>query len=133
MDRLLSLADAPGAALRDLLRLAARLKADGPDPSLLAGKQVALLFLNPSLRTRTSLELAAASQGAHVVALTPGADAWKVELRRGAVMDGDAAEHLVDAVRVLSEMVDLVGVRTFAGLRSFDEDRAEPVLATVAE
>lgn len=133
MDRLLSLADAPGDALRDLLRLAARLKADGPDPSLLAGRQVALLFLNPSLRTRTSMELAAASQGAHAVALTPGADAWKVELRRGAVMDGDAAEHLVDAVRVLSEMTDLIGVRTFAGLCSFDDDRAEPVLATVAD
>ena len=131
MRRLLSLADLPGDSLRLLLRLAAQMKADGPDPSLLAGKQVALLFLNPSLRTRTSMELAAASLGAHAVALTPGADAWKVELRRGVVMDGDAAEHLVDAVRVLSEMVDLVGVRTFGGLRDFAEDHGEPVLTTV--
>ena len=132
MRRLLSLADAPGAALHDLLRLAERLRTEGPDPRLLAGRQIALLFLNPSLRTRTSMELAAASQGAHAVALTPGADAWKVELVRGVVMDGDAAEHLVDAVRVLAEMVDLIAVRTFAGLRSFDEDRAEPVLSLVA-
>ncbi len=132
MDRLLSLADAPGDGLRALLRLAARIKAEGPDPGLLAGRQVALLFLNPSLRTRTSMELAAASQGAHVVTLTPGADAWKVATERGVVMDGEEAEHLVDAARVLSDMVDLLGVRTFAGMRSFDADRGEPVLTTVA-
>jgi len=132
VDRFLSLADAPGTALAELLRLAARIKAEGPDPSLLAGKQVSLLFLNPSLRTRTSMEFAATSQGAQVVTLAPGADAWKVELERGVVMDGDSVEHLVDAVRVLSEMADLVGVRTFAGMRSFAEDRDEPVLTTIA-
>ncbi len=130
--RLLSLADLPGDALPRLLRLAARLKAEGPDPRLLAGRQVALLFLNPSLRTRASMELAAASQGAHVVALVPGQDSWRIETRRGAVMDGDSQEHLVDAVRVLAEMADLVAVRTFAGLSDFDADRAEPVLSTVA-
>ena len=59
MDRLLSLADAPGERLAELLQLSARMKAEGPDPTLLAGKQIALLFLNPSLRTRTSMELAA--------------------------------------------------------------------------
>jgi len=132
VDNFLSLADAPGDALADLLRLAARIKAEGPDPALLAGKQVSLLFLNPSLRTRTSMEFAATSQGAHVVTLAPGADAWRVELESGVVMDGDAAEHLTDAVRVLSEMADLVGVRTFAGMRSFSDDRTEPVLTAVA-
>jgi N-acetylornithine carbamoyltransferase len=131
MRRFLSLSDAPGDELKDLLRLAARLKAQGPDPTLLAGRQLALLFLNPSLRTRASMELAAQSMGANVVSLSPGADAWKVELRRGVVMDGDAAEHLVEAVRVLSEMSDAVGVRTFAGLKSYEEDRSEPVLSMV--
>src|SRR6185369_9399860 len=62
----------------------------------------------------------------------PGADAWKLETRRGAVMDGDSQEHLVDAVRVMAEMSDLVAVRTFAGLKDADADRSEPILAEVA-
>lgn len=133
MRRFLSLADLPGGRLDDVLRSAAAMKRGGVDPALLAGKSVALLFLNPSLRTRTSMELAATSLGAHAVVLTPGGGAWQVETRRGAVMDGDCPEHLVDAVRVLSQMVDLIGVRTFAGLRSLDDDRAEPILSLIAE
>jgi N-acetylornithine carbamoyltransferase len=130
--RFLSLADLPGPALGDLLALAARIRRDGPDPAACLGKRVGLVFLNPSLRTRVSMELAAATQGAHVVALTPGGDAWRLETRRGAVMDGDAQEHVVEFVRVLAEMCDLIAVRTFAGLRSFDEDFEEPVLSEFA-
>jgi len=130
--RLLSLDDLPGDELPRLLSLAARIRRDGPDPDACRGRKVALVFFQPSLRTRVSMELAAATQGAHVVALTPGGDAWKIETCRGAVMDGDAQEHVVEFVRVLSEMADLVAVRTFAGLRDFDEDFAEPVLAEFA-
>ena len=128
----LSLADLPGEALHDVLDAAAAIAANRPRADAVAGKRVALLFMNPSLRTRASMELAVSSQGGHVVALVPGADAWKVETRRGAVMDGDAAEHLVDAVRVLSSMADLIAVRTFAGLRSVADDLAEPILSLVA-
>lgn len=129
---LLSLDDLPGDDLHGLLDLAARIRRDGPDPAACRGKRVALVFFNPSLRTRVSMELAGATQGAHVVAMTPGGDAWKLELRRGAVMDGDTQEHVVEFVRVLAEMSDLIGVRTFAGLRSFDDDFDEPVLAEFA-
>ncbi len=132
MRRLLSLADLPGDALDALLDRAAAMKTESPDPSLLLGRQIALLFLNPSLRTRTSMELAAKSLGAEVVSLTPGQDAWKLETEPGAVMDGDKAEHVIDAVRALGEMAHLVGVRTFSGMTSFDEDRTEPVLSTIA-
>lgn len=128
----LSLSDLPGDELGSLLALAARIRRDGPDPRACAGKRVALVFFNPSLRTRVSMELAAATQGAHAVALTPGGDSWKLETRRGAVMDGDAQEHVVEFVRVLSEMADLVAVRTFAGLADFDRDFAEPVLTDFA-
>jgi N-acetylornithine carbamoyltransferase len=78
------------------------------------------------------MELAAATQGGHAVALTPGGDAWKLETRRGAIMDGDAQEHLVEFVRVLAEMVDVIAVRTFAGLKRFEDDYADPVLAEFA-
>ncbi len=132
MRNLLSLSDLPGDELDRLLALAAEMKRDGPDAGRLAGKQVALLFLNPSLRTRTSMQLAAESLGANVVSLTPGDDAWTLETKPGAMMDGAEVEHLVDAVRVLSEMVDLVGVRAFAGLKDLEEDRSEPVLSMVA-
>ena len=132
MNHLLSLADLPGPALAELLALAARIRRDGPDAGLLAGKKIGLVFFNPSLRTRVSMELAGATQGAHVVSLTPGGDSWKLETRRGAVMDGDTQEHIVDAVRVLSEMVDLLAVRTFAGLRDFNDDFTEPVLTEFA-
>jgi len=128
----LSLADLPGDELVRLLDLAARTKRGDYDRAAAAGKRVALLFFNPSLRTRMSMELAAQSIGAHTVAVVPGADAWKLETRRGAVMDGDTQEHLVDAVRVMAEMSDLIAVRTFAGLKDADEDRREPVLTEVA-
>jgi N-acetylornithine carbamoyltransferase len=128
----LSLADLPGAELPRVLDLAARTKRGDYDRAAAAGKRVALLFFNPSLRTRMSMELAAQSIGAHTVAVVPGADAWKLETRRGAVMDGDTQEHLVDAVRVMAEMSDLIAVRTFAGLKDAADDAREPVLSEVA-
>ena len=128
----LGLADLPGDELARVLDLAARTKRGEYDRAAAAGKRVALLFFNPSLRTRMSMELAAQSIGAHTVAVVPGADAWRLETRPGAVMDGDTQEHLVDAVRVMAEMSDLIAVRTFAGLKDSDEDRREPVLSAVA-
>lgn len=128
----LSLANLPGDSLARVLDLAARTKRGEYDRAAAAGKRVALLFFNPSLRTRMSMELAAQSIGAHTVAVVPGADAWKLETRPGAVMDGDTQEHLVDAVRVMAEMSDLIAVRTFAGLKDAEDDRREPVLTAVA-
>jgi len=129
----LSLADLPGDELARVLDLAARTKRGDYDRAAAAGKRVGLVFFNPSLRTRMSMEFAAQSVGAHVVALAPGGDSWKLETRRGAVMDGDAQEHLVDAVRVMAEMCDLLAVRTFAGLKNADEDAKEPVLTDFAK
>jgi N-acetylornithine carbamoyltransferase len=87
------------------------------------------VFLNPSLRTRTSLDAACHELRVHHSSLSPGTDAWKMEHRPGVVMDGDAAEHLADAVPVLNEYADLLAVRAFAGLEDADEDRADPVLS----
>ncbi len=136
----LSLADLPGVQLGLVLAKAAELKKGPrmPAPSgfpiagPLHGRRIALVFFNPSLRTRLSMEFAAHMLGAQAVALSPGADSWKLETRRGVVMDGDAQEHLVDAIRVIAEMSDAVAVRTFAGLRDVEEDRAEPILRAVA-
>jgi N-acetylornithine carbamoyltransferase len=129
---LLSLDDLDDAALEHLLRTAAAERPRHHDP-VLPGKVAALVFLNPSLRTRTAAEAALAELSGHAVVLSPGTESWKWEFRRGAVMDGDTVEHVRDAIGTLSEMVSLVALRCFASLRSVEEDASEPVLRAVAD
>ena len=113
-----------------LVELARRLKRQPPAHRPLAGKSVGLVFMNPSLRTQTSFEVAAAMLGAHPVTLqVGGGGTWKLEAREGAVMDGDCAEHAKEAVAVLSRYVDLLGVRCFPGGKSWEEDRRDPMLS----
>ena len=101
----------------------------GAAPIRRPGARLAAMFLNPSLRTRSSLEAACSILGIHPVMLEPGRTSWALELREGAVMDGDAAEHVADAVRVLSMYSDVLAVRAFAGLVDRDLDQADPVIA----
>lgn len=105
---------------------------DGAAPRRTAGKRVASLFLNPSLRTRTSMDAACQMLGAHMITLSPGRDMWDIELQEGAVMDGTAAEHAKDAVAVLEQMADLVAVRVFAGLTDLEADRQDVAMAAFA-
>lgn len=100
----------------------------GATPRAFPGARVGAVFFNSSLRTRTSLEAAAAKLGAHPICLAPGTDAWGWEMQPGAVMDGAMAEHIDEAVPVLSSYVDVLAVRSFARLVDADEDRADPVL-----
>ena len=101
----------------------------GSAPKRFDGKRLASVFLNPSLRTRLSLDSACHTLGIHASSLSPGGDVWKMEHRPGVVMDADAAEHLADAVPVMCAFVDLLAVRAFAGLQDAEEDRSEPVLS----
>jgi N-acetylornithine carbamoyltransferase len=114
-----------------LLDLAAALKRDGHGRPL-TGRSAALVFLNPSLRTRTSFELAMARLGGHAVILSPGSDAWRMEAEDGVVMDGAAAEHVREAAGVLGAMADLVGVRSFPKMEDFAEDSREIHLRSFA-
>lgn len=100
--------------------------------ALLAGRTVVLVFFDPSLRTRVSMEVAAADLGARTVVLSPGKDSWTLEPREGAVMDAGRTEHVKDAARVLSRYGDAIGVRAFPRRGSWDEDRAEPILSAFA-
>lgn len=99
----------------------------------LAGKSIALLFFNSSMRTRTSFELGAYQLGGHAVVLQPGKDAWPIEFAAGAVMDGEAEEHVAEVARVLSRYVDLIGVRAFPGFRDWAVDREDRVLRAFAQ
>jgi len=117
--------------LEALLHLAARLKA-APVNDCLRGKSIALLFLNPSLRTRTSFQLGMQQLGGIAVVLQPGKDAWGVEFEPGVVMDGEAEEHIAEVAGVLSRYVDLIGLRAFPGFQDWQTDRQDPVIRALA-
>ena len=95
------------------------------------GRALGMLFFSPSLRTRTSMELAAAHLGAFPTVLTPGAGTWDLETRDGVVMDGARAEHVRDAVGVLSRYVDALGVRAFASLTDAEADRSDATFQSI--
>jgi N-acetylornithine carbamoyltransferase len=98
----------------------------------LKGRSIALVFFNPSLRTRTSFELGAFQLGGHAVVLQPGKDAWPIEFELGKVMDGEAEEHIAEVARVLSRYVDLIAVRAFPKFQDWAIDREDRVLRAFA-
>ena len=120
------------ADLDALLARAAAFKRDKLGDEL-KGKSIALLFFNPSMRTRTSFELGAFQLGGHAVVLQPGKDAWPIEFEFGKVMSGEAEEHIAEVARVLSRYVDLIGVRAFPTFRDWREAREDKVLRGFAK
>ena len=127
----LSTQDWSRAQLDALLEHAARYKRSRAGREL-AGRSIALLFFNPSMRTRTSFELGAFQLGGHAIVLQPGKDAWPIEFDMGAVMDGEAEEHVAEVARVLSRYVDLIGVRAFPKFQDWSVDREDRVLHAFA-
>ena len=91
-------------------------------------KTLLMLFFNSSLRTRLSTQKAAMNLGMNVMVLDVNQGAWKLETERGVIMDGDKAEHLLEAIPVMASYCDIIGVRSFAGLKDRDEDYEERVL-----
>ena len=120
------------AQLDAVLAEAARLKRE-PIGDALKGRSIALVFFNPSMRTRTSFELGAFQLGAHAVVLQPGKDAWPIEFELGTVMDGEAEEHIAEVARVLSQYVDMIGVRAFPKFVDWAVDREDRVLKGFAK
>ena len=91
-------------------------------------KTLMMIFFNNSLRTRLSTQKAAMNLGMNVIVLDVNAGAWKLETERGVIMDGDKAEHLLEAIPVMACYCDVIGVRSFAGLSDREYDYAETVL-----
>ncbi len=87
-----------------------------------------MLFFNSSLRTRLSTQKAAMNLGMNVMVLDVNQGAWKLETERGVVMDGDKAEHLLEAIPVMGCYCDIIGVRSFAGLKDRESDYQEKVI-----
>lgn len=91
-------------------------------------KSICLLFFNPSLRTRLSTQKAAFNLGMDVSVMDIGKDGWQLEFRDGAVMDGDKAEHIREAAAVVGAYYDVIGIRSFPGLKDWEEDYKDLVL-----
>lgn len=91
-------------------------------------KTLLMIFFNSSLRTRLSTQKAAMNLGMNVMVLDVNQGAWKLETERGVVMDGDKAEHLLEAIPVMGSYCDIIGVRSFAGLKDRNEDYEERVI-----
>ena len=71
--------------------------------------------------------------GGNAVVLEPGGTSWTLEHRDGVVMDGDKTEHVAEFVKVLGRYCSAIGVRTFAALKNWEEERTDPVLTAFAK
>jgi len=110
--------------IEDVLDLASRLKRGVSRPDL-AGQTVGLLFFRPSLRTRTSLEVAMHQLGGHTVNLNAASDFWELEARDNRLMDGVAPEHIKDAAAALSCYVGSIAIRPALQGKSWAVDRKD--------
>src|SRR5438105_12118770 len=129
----LTTADWTREELDGLLNAALRFKRGEDTRKPLAGRSVALVFFNPSLRTRASMQVGVYELGGNAVVLEPGGTSWTLEHRDGAVMDGDKTEHVAEFVRVLGQYCVAIGVRTFAALKNWEAERTDPILNAFAK
>ena len=98
------------------------------DQNLGKNRTLLMIFFNSSLRTRLSTQKAAMNLGMNVIVLDINQGAWKLETERGAVMDGDKPEHLLEAIPVMGCYCDVIGVRSFARFENRDDDYNEKIL-----
>ena len=118
--------------VESLLKLARRLQTK-PEPQALAGKVLALLFLSPSLRTLSSFQAAMIRLGGGSFVISPDMSIHGLETRSGIVMDGVAAEHLREAIPVISSYGDALGIRAFANRVSLADDLADKEFMAMRE
>jgi len=109
-----------------LVEKALRYKADPlKDKALGVGKRIGLLFLNPSLRTRLSTQVAASNLGMESIVFNVDKEGWALEFEEGAIMSGSTVEHIKDAAPVLGNYFDILCIRTFPSLKNRDDDYSE--------
>ena len=129
----LKTSDWPAAELQAFIESAVRFKTGTDRNQALAGRSVALVFFNPSLRTRASMQVGIYELGGNAVVLEPGGTSWTLEHREGVVMDSDKTEHVAEFVSVLGRYCVAIGLRTFAALKNWEEERTDPILNAFAK
>jgi N-succinyl-L-ornithine transcarbamylase len=95
------------------------------DRSLGANKRVGLLFLNPSMRTRLSTQIAAQNLGAEAIVFNVDKEGWALEFEEEAIMSGNTVEHVKDAAPIMGNYFDILCIRTFPSLKNKEDDYSE--------
>lgn len=95
------------------------------DQHLGKGKRIGLLFLNPSLRTRLSTQVAASNLGMEAIVFNVDKEGWALEFEEGAIMSGNTVEHIKDAAPILGQYFDVLAIRTFPSLKNKEDDYSE--------
>jgi len=95
------------------------------DKSLGAGKRIGCLFLNPSMRTRISTQIAAQNLGMEAIVFNVGNEGWALEFEEEAIMSGNTVEHVKDAAPIFGKYFDVLAIRTFPSLKNREDDYSE--------
>ena len=95
------------------------------DKALGQGKRIGCLFLNPSMRTRLSTQIAAQNLGMEAIVFNVGSEGWALEFEEEAIMSGNTVEHVKDAAPIFGKYFDILAIRTFPSLKNRDDDYSE--------
>jgi N-succinyl-L-ornithine transcarbamylase len=95
------------------------------DKALGTNKRIGLLFLNPSMRTRLSTQVAAQNLGLEPIVFNVDKDGWALEFEEEAIMSGNTVEHVKDAAPIMGKYFDILCIRTFPSLKNKEDDYSE--------
>ncbi len=95
------------------------------DRGLGSNKRIGCLFLNPSMRTRLSTQIAAQNLGMEVIIFNVGSEGWALEFEEEAIMSGSTVEHVKDAAPIMGKYFDILAIRTFPSLKNREDDYSE--------
>lgn len=120
--------------IKEIIELADFMKIDENKYSdLLKNKTLISMFFNPSTRTKTSFDLAMNQLGGHCITLEPGKSSWGIEVKEGAIMDGEAEEHLKDGTKVLCKYGNAISVRCFPKFIDWNEEKKDEILKNMVK
>ena len=109
-----------------LVQKALAYKADPfKDKTLGTNKRIGCLFLNPSMRTRLSTQIAAQNLGMEAIVFNVGSEGWALEFEEEAIMSGNTVEHVKDAAPIFGKYFDILAIRTFPSLKNREDDYSE--------
>ena len=115
-----------GGAINALVQKALLYKADAfRDRTLGSNKRIGCLFLNPSMRTRLSTQIAAQNLGMEAIVFNVGSEGWALEFEEEAIMSGNTVEHVKDAAPIFGKYFDILAIRTFPSLKNREDDYSE--------
>ncbi|MEO8405209.1 MAG: acetylornithine carbamoyltransferase [Chitinophagaceae bacterium] len=88
-------------------------------------KRIGCLFLNPSMRTRLSTQIAAQNLGMECIVFNVSSEGWALEFEEEAIMSGSTVEHVKDAAPIFGKYFDILAIRTFPSLKNREDDYSE--------